>query len=333
MRLWNVQFQDPWFLLGLILVPLYVYWLYKSKNKQGFAIEMPALDMIPSVQTWKVLLLKTMPWIKSLGWIALILAMARPQYTFQKQTINSEGIDIVIAIDLSLSMLAKDFKPDRLSVAKEVISDFIQQRSGDRIGLTAFAGEGYTACPPTLDHKVIIQFIEGLEYGQIQDGTAIGMGLSTSINRLVESKAKSKIVILVTDGSNNTGMVDPIEAADMAQTLGIKVYTIGVGTNGVAPMPVFTFKGMQYRNSRVEIDERLLTDIANRTGGVYFRATNEQELAQIYDNINELEKSKFDSTVIAKHEDKYFLFAVLGFFLWTLFFILKITLFKNIQNI
>ena len=328
----NMEFANPYWFLLLVIVPIYLYLTYFKKLKNPFRIGFPEINSSLFMnRTWKEWLYLIMPIIQVLAFSFLVGAMARPQLKFQKQKISSEGIDIIIAVDLSLSMLAKDFDPDRLTVAKGVISNFIQDRPADRIGLTVFAGEGYTASPPTLDHKILLQFLAELNYGQLRDGTAIGMGLSTSINRLKDSKAKSKIVILVTDGSNNAGVVDPLEAADMASTLGIKVYTIGVGSNGQALMPSFAFGKTTYRYFDVEIDEALLNEIAMKTGGSYFRATNEQELQSIYDMINKLEKSEFDSTTLTRREDRFFPWLLAGLFFFLLQFTLKISLFRNIS--
>ena len=329
----NMVFANPWWLLLALAIPVYLIRAYKKKENV-FTMGFPSIDVdLFKAKNWKKWLLAAIPIFKALGFLLLITAMARPQLKFQKQKISSEGIDIVIAIDLSLSMLAKDFEPDRLTVAKRVISDFIEDRPSDRIGLSVFAGESYTASPPTLDHTVLQQFIAELTYGQLKDGTAIGMGIGTSINRLKDSDAKSKIIILVTDGSNNAGDVDPVEAADMASTLGIKVYTIGVGTNGQALMPSFFNGKTNYRYFDVVIDEVLLNEIAQKTGGSYFRATNEEELEDIYEMINQLEKSEFDSTTLTRREDKYVGFLAIGLIFLLVDLILRMSLFRNILTV
>ena len=328
----NIEFVNPWWFILLGLLPVYFFLRYWRNDVTGFSVGLPNVESeFFSFRHWKTRVFRAMPWLKSLVFILLIFAMARPQEKFQKQKISSEGIDIMLAIDLSLSMLAKDFEPDRLTVAKKVITDFIEDRPADRIGLAVFAGEGYTASPPTLDHKVLKQFIADLSYGLLKDGTAIGMGLSTSINRLKDSDAKSKIVILVTDGSNNAGVVDPLEAADMASTLGVKVYTIGVGTNGKALMPSTAFGKTSYRYYDVEIDEALLTEIAINTGGSYFRATNVTELEEIYDMINKLEKSSFDSTTLVRREDRFHPFLLGSLALCMGYYLLSISWFRNID--
>lgn len=330
----NMSLENPWWLLLLLAIPLYFLLRKKLVASQAFKVGIPEVnkDKI-KVLTWKNLLYLAMPFLFMLGFTLLTIAMARPVQKFQKQKITSDGIDIVIALDLSMSMLAKDFEPDRLTVARDVISDFIKGRPSDRIGLTVFAGEGYTASPPTLDHKVLLQFLADLQYGQITNGTAIGMGLSTSINRLKDSDAKSKLIILVTDGSNNSGIVDPLDAADMAATFGIKVYTIGVGTNGQALMPQFFGNKTVYRYSTVEIDEPLLNEIAHKTEGSYFRATDEAELKGIYEMINQLEKTEFDSTTLVRREDRFQVFLLSGLAILLLHFGCKSTLFRNIYTV
>lgn len=332
MNILGTYFANPWFLLGLLALPIYLYYTLAKKNEESsFTLGLSHFDKGYKHMDWQSILFKFMPILKGLAYAAFIIAMAKPQDSFEKQKINSEGIDIVCAIDLSMSMLAKDFEPDRLTVAKEVIKEFINDRKGDRIGLTAFAGESYTACPPTLDRQVILNFIDGLQYGQIKDGTAIGMGISSSVNRLIDSKAKSKIIILLTDGENNSGVVEPLDAATMAKELGIKIYTIGVGTNGEALMPYPTFSGYRYRRVPVRIDESLLTEISSLTDGAYFRATNKEELEEIYNHINELEKSNFDSTVITNREDKFHPYAISGLLLLALYYGLGWSLFRNIN--
>ncbi len=328
----NISFANPlWFLL-LLVIPLYVILHWRKGKVNSIRLGIPEAVSDMTAMNWKRMLHKLMPFLFFTGFTLLTIAMARPQEKFQKQKITSEGIDIIIALDLSLSMLAKDFNPDRLAVAKQVISEFIKERPSDRIGLTIFAGEGYTASPPTLDHKVLQQFLQDLQFGLIKNGTAIGMGLSTSVNRLKDSKARSKIVILVTDGSNNTGMIDPLSAADIAKTFGVKVYTIGVGTNGEALFPQIIGNRTIYRKSLVEIDEDLLRKIASETGGQYFRATDEAELKSIYDTINKLEKTEFDSTTLVRREDRYFPFLWSGLLFLTIHFMGKFTLFRNIYT-
>lgn len=328
-----MSFEHPWWLLLLVAVPLYLYFQWKSKHNQNFKIGFPVIEKSWFQANWKVWFHRLLPWIKAAALSFFIIALARPQERFQRQKLSSEGIDIVLSVDLSLSMLAKDFEPDRLSVAKRVIQKFIKERPTDRIGLTVFAGESYTVSPPTLDHNVLLNFVQDLQYGQLKDGTAIGMGLSTSINRLKDSNAASKIIILVTDGSNNYGVVDPKDAAEMAKTLGIKVYTIGVGSNGTALMPIgIVRQNFTYRNVPVVIDEALLKEISDKTSGAYYRATNSAELEAIYDKINTLEKSEFDSTTLIRKEERFHVFLSIGFVLFLIQFVASYTIFRNIHQ-
>lgn len=234
--------------------------------------------------------------------------MARPQTEdISTKTKTTKGIDIVMAIDVSSSMLARDLKPNRLAALKEVAADFIKQRPNDRIGLVAYAGEGYTKTPITTDKAIVLASLKDITYGQLEDGTAIGMGLATSVNRLKESKAKSKIIILLTDGVNNMGFIEPETAADLAVEFGIKTYTIGLGTNGNALSPIsYNADGsFRYGMRQVEIDEKLLQDIANVTGGKYFRATDNETLEEIYDEINKLEKTEIEEFKYYRYEEKF----------------------------
>lgn len=242
----------------------------------------------------------------------LVFALARPQSNNSWQTYDSEGIDIVLALDISSSMLARDFEPDRLEAAKEVATKFILERPQDRIGLVVFAGESFTQSPLTTDQAVLVNLMKDLHSGMLEDGTAIGMGLANAVNRLKDSEAKSKVIILLTDGVNNRGAIAPTTAAELAKTFGIRVYTIGVGTLGEAPYPVQTPWGIQLHNMAVEIDEEILTQIADLTGGRYFRATDNQKLAEIYGEIDQLEKSKVEVKHFSKKDEHYFLFALAG---------------------
>ena len=254
-----------------------------------------------------------MPFVlRCLAVAALIVALARPQSAQSHSNSTTEGIDIVLSLDISGSMLARDFDPDRLEAAKEVATKFILERPQDRIGLVVFAGESFTQSPLTTDKAVLVNLMKDLHSGMIEDGTAIGLGLANAVNRLKDSEAKSKVIILLTDGINNRGAVAPMTAAELAKTFGIRVYTIGVGTLGEAPYPVQTPWGIQLQNMPVEIDEDILTQIANLTGGKYFRATDNEKLEQIYQEIDQLEKSKVEVKHFSKKDEHYFLFALVG---------------------
>lgn len=267
--------------------------------------------------------------LRSVAIAALILALARPQSSLSWQNSTTEGIDIMIASDISGSMLAEDFQPNRLEAGKNIAIDFIRNRPDDRIGLVIFSGESFTQCPLTIDHDVLINLYADVKYGMIDDGTAIGMGLATAVNRLKGSEAKSKVIILLTDGSNNMGSIPPLTAAEIAKDFGIRVYTVGIGTHGFAPYPVQTPFGVQYQKIPVDVDEGTLTKIANATGGKYFRATDNQTLRNIYDQIDKLEKAKIDVTQFHKKTELFFPFALIALFLLSMEFILKNTLLRG----
>jgi len=260
----------------------------------------------------------------------IIVAIARPQSTLNWKNEESEGIDIVLALDVSSSMLARDFEPDRLEAAKDLAIQFIAGRRNDRIGLVVFSGESFTQCPLTTDHSVLINLFKDVKSGIIEDGTAIGMGLANAVSRLKDSDAKSKVIILLTDGVNNQGAIAPATAADLAQTFGIRVYTIGVGTEGVAPYPMNTPFGVQLRNMPVEIDEDVLTEIAQKTGGEYFRATDNEKLKQIYEQIDKLEKSKIEVKEFSQRNEEFLMFVMIAAFLLLTEMVLKNTILRQI---
>jgi Ca-activated chloride channel family protein len=260
----------------------------------------------------------------------LIIVLARPQASNNYQDISTEGIDIVLTLDISGSMLARDFRPDRLEASKNVATEFISGRPYDRIGLVVFSGESFTQCPITTDHAVLINLMREIKSGMIEDGTAIGEGLATAVNRIKDSKAKSKVIILLTDGVNNRGIIAPMTAAEIAKTYGIRVYTIGVGTQGVAPYPVQTPFGIQYQDMEVEIDEAILQQIAQMTDGRYFRATDNEKLIQVYSEIDKMEKSRIDVRQFKVKEERFLLPAIIAFCLVILEMIVKNTLFKNL---
>lgn len=245
------------------------------------------------------------PALIALSLLPLVTALARPQLPLSKQEISTEAIDIVLALDISSSMLAEDFKPNRLEAAKEKAKTFVRSRSADRIGLVVFAGESFTQCPITADHRVLTNLMADIESGAVKDGTAIGMGLATAVDRLKQSQAKSKVVVLLTDGVNNSGFIDPRTAAEIAREFGVRVYTIGVGSRGTAPYPVKTPMGKSYRRMEVEIDEELLQEIARQTNGRYFRATDQRSLGKIYEEIDQLEKTRINVSNITRYSEEY----------------------------
>jgi len=290
----NVQFANPEFFWLLLALPVAILWYVLTKKEQMASVKLSSSKAFTST-SWLTKLKPLLFVLRLLALTSVITALARPQIEdISTRTKTTKGIDIVMAIDVSSSMLARDLKPDRLSALKEVAADFIKKRPNDRIGLVAYAGESYTKTPITSDKGIVLRALKGIIYGQLEDGTAIGMGLATSVNRLKESKAISKVIILLTDGVNNSGFIEPQTAADLAVEYDIKTYTIGLGTNGNALTPIAYKRdgSFQFGMRQVEIDEKLLQEIADVTGGKYFRATDNEKLEEIYNEINKLEKMK-----------------------------------------
>ncbi|THV61415.1 VWA domain-containing protein [Flagellimonas alvinocaridis] len=320
----NIEFANPQFFWLLVLLPLALLWyVFKHKN-QTAALKISSVKGF-TVTSWASKLRPVLFIMRLLALAAIITALARPQTEdISTRTKTTKGIDIVMAIDVSSSMLARDLKPNRLSALKEVAADFIKQRPNDRIGLVGYAGESYTKTPITSDKAIVLNALREITYGELEDGTAIGMGLATSVNRLKESKAISKVIILLTDGVNNSGFIEPQTAADLAVEFGIKTYTIGLGTNGNALSPIgYNPDGsFRYGMHQVEIDEELLKEIAKVTGGQYFRATDNDKLEEIYDEINKLEKTEIEEFKYYKYEEKFrpliFLAGVLLLLEWAL---------------
>ncbi|MCB0560661.1 MAG: VWA domain-containing protein [Phaeodactylibacter sp.] len=328
----NIQFVNPEFFLLLLLLPLIGYWYLRRRSRHYAALRMPSLDSIRGMRSWRGRLRTALPILRALAFVALVVAMARPQEVLKEEEVDAEGIDIMLAIDLSSSMLAQDFKPDRLEVSKRVAAEFIDKRRYDRIGLAVFAGEAFTQCPLTTDHRVLKNFLEQLACGTLDDGTAIGMGLATAVHHLEESEAKSKVVILLTDGVNNAGYINPLMAAQIAQKVGVKVYTIGVGSTGDALTPVSRRSDGRYifGLARVEIDEALLKDIANMTEGEYFRSTSAESLERIYNKIDQLEKTKIEVTVLKRYNEAFHPFVFWGLVLLLLEALLRYTVLRTI---
>ena len=331
--IFKIQFLNPEFLWILIVVPIAITWFVLKKNKLNTSIFIPNTSALLSQSS---ILPKLKPFLNILrifSLIFIIIALARPQtIDVSTKVKNNQGIDIVMAIDVSASMLAKDLKPNRLEALKNVASNFILDRTNDRIGLVEYAGESYTKTPITSDKNIIIKSLKEINYNTIiEGGTAIGMGLATSVNRIKDSKAKSKVIILLTDGVNNSGFIDPNTAAELAIEYGIKIYTIGIGTNGMALSPVGVDNNgkFSYAKIQVEIDEDLLIEIAQITGGKYFRATNNKKLQEIYSEINKLEKSDIEEIKYYNHEEKYRLYILLAIIFLTTELILKYTLFRS----
>lgn len=302
--------NSAYLLLMLLIIPC-VLWYVLRGNKRRATLSVPTTSMYAGMRkSWKYYLIHV-PFILDMVAIALLsLILARPQTTDRWQDTEIEGIDIMLCVDVSTSMLAEDLKPNRIEAAKQVGSEFINGRPNDNIGLTIFAGEAFTQCPMTVDHTVLLNMFQNVSSdiaakGIIEDGTAIGMGLANAISRLKDSQAKSKVIILLTDGSNNRGEVSPMTAAEMAKSFGIRVYTIGVGTNGTAPYPVQGAFGKQYINVAVEIDENVLRQIAQTANGQYYRATSNSKLKEVYEEIDKLERTKLQVKEFSKNQEEY----------------------------
>lgn len=327
----QITFAHPDFLYGLIAVPLAILWYVFRHNKQQAFLQFSDTSLFSGYsKSWKVYFRHSLFALRWLAISLLIVSLARPQTSSSKQNMTIEGIDIVLSLDVSGSMLARDLKPDRLEASKEVAAEFIQNRPNDRIGLVIFSGETFTQVPLTTDHSVLRNMFKDIKSGMIEDGTAIGDGLATAVSRLRDSKAISKVVILLTDGVNNAGSVDPMTAAEIAKVFGIRVYTIGVGSYGTAPYPVQTPFGIQLRDMKVEIDEALLQNIAKQTDGRYFRATSNQKLEDVYKEIDQLERSKIDVTEFKRKHEEFFPLAILALTLLLLEFLLRQTLLRSV---
>ena len=311
--MFNWDFAQPLWLIGLLVIPLGWTGIYLRRKRRFNAYTFSSNQQLPSSSLGSLRAASG-----GLSWLALAFvftALARPQSSqmFQQPSQNL-GIDLMMALDISTSMLARDLKPNRLEALKEVATDFVAQRAMDRLGLVIYAGEAYSPVPLTTDQSLLSQQISALHHEMLEGGTAIGMGLSTAVNRLVESTAKSKVIILLTDGENNGGMVDPVQAAELAASLGIKVYTIGLGTNGMASTPVMKDPrgNLIYQPRPVTIDEELLQRIASITGGQYFRATDNESLVQIYDSIDQLEKSEIEGFEFYRYTEHFSIFLYLA---------------------
>lgn len=327
----DVSFASPQWLYLLMLIPALVVWYVFRHQKLHPSLRLPEAGMLARIpKSPRVAFRHTLFVLRMLALLALIVSLARPQSSSRGQNVTVEGIDIVISLDISGSMLARDFRPDRMEAAKELAAEFIKSRQGDRIGLVIFSGESFTQVPLTTDHKVVLNMLSAIKSGMIEDGTAIGDGLATAVARLRESTAISKVIILLTDGVNNSGSIDPVTAAEMARLFGVRVYTVGIGTYGTAPYPVQTPFGIQLHDVPVEIDEALMQDISDRTDGRYFRATDNQKLREVYQEIDRLERSKIDVTEFSRKKEEYMPLMMLALLLMALEFLLRNTLFRSI---
>ena len=331
-----MEFANKEYLFLLLLLIPYLLWYFMYRKKSEPTIRMSdtfAFRYAPV--SWKVRLMPLQLLLRMLAFVMIVLVLARPQTQNSWKNRTIEGIDIMLAMDVSTSMLAEDLKPNRLDAAKQVAAEFISGRPDDNIGLTIFAGESFTQCPMTIDHSSLLNLLQNVrtdiaQRGLIEDGTAIGMGLANAVSRLKDSKAKSKVVILLTDGSNNRGDISPLTAAEKAKSLGIRVYTIGVGTNKVAPYPMVVAGGVQYVNIPVEIDSETLRSIAQATDGDFYRATNNRELKNIYKEIDQLEKSKLSVTQFSKRYEAFQPFAIVAIIALLLEILLRVTIFRRI---
>jgi Ca-activated chloride channel homolog len=324
-------FHNPFFLYFLAVIPLLVVWYFIRNAKNKSFILVPGLQPFKNqTKPFRLYLLHGSFILKMLGVAALIIALARPQSMDEWSVSNTEGVDIVLCIDISGSMRAVDFKPDRLEAAKKIAADFINGRPNDQFAITLFSSESFTQCPLTIDRATLINLLNQVTFGMIEDGTAIGVGLATAINRLKESNAESKVVILLTDGVNNAGMIGPLTAAEIASRFGVRVYTIGIGTEGYAPFPVQTPFGTQYRDMKVEIDEEVLKELSALTGGRYFRAKNEKMLGEVFAEIDLLEKSILDVEEFTNRKEEYFPFLLAGLLLLGVDMFFRLTILRTL---
>lgn len=327
----DISFAYPWILYLLIFLPALFYYFKKKRNLLTPNITFTSLQMFGDVpKNLKEKLIHLPVILRIIAIALLIIALARPQTFSGGENIYTEGIDIALVLDISGSMLAEDLKPNRLEAAKKVIEDFITARTTDKIGLVIFSGESFTQCPLTIDYSVLRNLLRDIYSGMIQDGTAIGNAIANGVNRLKDSKSKSRVMILLTDGVNNAGEIDPITAAQIAQQFGIRIYTVGVGTIGEAPYPFQTPFGKRYQMVPVEIDEALLKQISNITGGKYFRATNNKKLVEIYEEIDRLEKTRVEVTSYRHAKELYFNWAFAGLLLLLFEFGLSRTYLKKL---
>ncbi len=328
----NIAFENGWFLWFLLVIPLLViYYIYRQAKSTAPVTLSTAGFLEGGKKTFRHYLRHLLFVLRLAVIAAVTVVIARPQNVDKWQSSTTEGIDIIMALDVSGSMLARDFNPDRLEASKNVATEFISGRPYDRIGLTVFSGESFTQCPLTTDHAVLINLLREVKSGIIEDGTAIGVGLATAINRIRDSDAISKVVILLTDGVNNTGSIDPVTAAEIAKSFGIRVYTVGVGSMGYADYPVQTPFGMRYQKMQVEIDEALLQKIAGMTGGQYFRAVDNTSLQNVYAEIDKLEKSKIETREHSKREEVFMPWALAAVILLGLEMLLRYLFMKNMS--
>lgn len=331
--IWNdITFANIHLLWGLLLIPMLIVFYYLSYHKRQATIKYSSLTTLDN-KSWKVRYRPVLFVLRMLALSLLIIALARPQTSSHKQDISIEGIDIIVSLDVSASMLGTDFNPNRLEAAKSVAKDFVISRNNDRIGLVIFSGESFTQCPLTTDHQMVTNLFDDIKTGMLENGTAIGDGLAMAVQRLKNSEAKSKVIILLTDGVNNSGSIDPLTAAEMAEIYGIRVYTIGVGSKGMARVPVSinpVTGEYIFRQRKVNIDEKTLKTISETSNGKYFRATDKNKLEEIYQSIDKLERSKIDVLSYERKHEEFLIFALLAAVLIVIEWFLRKTIFRTI---
>ncbi len=331
----NLILKDSLFLLLILLIPVILYFKYIRGRK--VSIRYPSVSHLTGLSgSWRVRLQPLIPLLRTLALLLLIIALARPQLGVRKERVVEEGIDIVLAVDISTSMLAEDFtiggkRHNRLDIVKQVLEDFVPRRVNDRLGMVIFAGRPYTVAPLTWDQEWLVQRMAEIEIGMVEDGTAIGSAIMASLDRLKDSDAKSKVLILLTDGNNNQGEITPEVAAEAAKALGIKIYTIGAGSRDLVPYPVTTPFGTKvYQNVRIDIDDQLLTEVAEKTGGRYYRATDTEELYHIYDEIDKLEKTEIEMNQFYQYKEIFGYFIILGLLSLCLEIVLQNTVMRRL---
>ena len=326
-----MTFANKYIFLLLALVVVYIIWYIRKHNNIEPSVRVSDTSPYAAVgKTWREWLVHVPFVLRVVALTMIVIVLARPQSSDNWQNTEIEGIDIMMTIDVSTSMLSEDLKPNRLEAAKDVAAQFINGRPNDNIGLTIFAGESFTQCPLTVDHEVLLNLFKNVQCGLVEDGTAIGLGIANAVTRLKDSKAKSKVIILLTDGTNNAGAVSPLTAAAIAKQFGIRIYTIGVGTNGEAPYPFQTAMGIRYQNIPVEIDEQVLREIASTAGGEYFRATSNSKLKEVYEEIDKLEKTKLHVREFSTKEEEYQPFALVALIAVILELALRATILRRI---
>jgi Ca-activated chloride channel family protein len=325
----HIYFSQPVFFALFLLVPLLIYWEIKKSGRAQGTVMVSTVSPFLGMRSWKSVLRPAPFVLRLLALCCLIIALARPQTRYDEQQVTGEGIDIVLCLDISGSMLAQDFTPNRMEAAKNVAGEFIDNRPTDRIGLVIFSGESFTMCPLTTDRNVLKTQLANVQSGLLEDGTAIGSGLATGVDRLRNSPSKSKVIILLTDGENNGGLIDPNTAKEIAKSVGVRVYTVGMGTEGYAPVPVQTPGGVIMQREKVNIDEKLLTQIAQETGGKYYRAKDNESLKNIYSEIDQLEKSKIEVTAIRRYTEQFYPFALAAAILLALELLLRWTVLRK----